>query len=112
MKNDSLKQFELIDRSALILTPREPFLAWINSIETDEEMGEEEMLVPSIYLIPDLEDETEAEKYLRKNFDRIFTQELSAWYPDEDLWPKKRTFNMFIEWVDIKVSNLVWDEIE
>jgi hypothetical protein len=41
------------------------------------------------------------EKWLQRNFDRIFQNELNDWHTDEKDWPQKRTFKIFLEWFGI-----------
>lgn len=92
-----LHQPDNIFRAAIVVTPKKPFIDWINSIEPlgepDAELKEGE-----VHLIPDLETKEEIMRWLKKHFDLCFTEMLHSWYIDESLWPQKRTFKMFVEW--------------
>jgi len=62
-----------------------------------------------VYLLPDCETPEEMENWLRKNFNRIFSDQLNNWYVDDLLWPQKPTFKMFKEWFSYSLHTMVWD---
>lgn len=39
----------------------------------------------------------------------IFELELEAWIADPDVWPEDRSYKMFTEWFDVKVSDTFVD---
>ncbi len=63
----------------------------------------------TVYLLPEYETVKETEKYVKKNFDRIFCSELWGWDTDEKNWPAKRNYKIFTEWFDIKFSCMAFD---
>ena len=77
--------------------------------ETGGDSFETEALEHTVYLIEEKGSDAETEAWLKKNFDRVFTKELEAWYADEDAWPKKRTYQMFREWFDVSFQSMVYD---
>jgi hypothetical protein len=62
-----------------------------------------------VYLLPDFEEIAQMERWLKKNFDDIFCDQLNNWYTDEDVWPQKRTFKMFKEWFDYSLHTMISD---
>ena len=49
------------------------------------------------------------EKWLQKNFDSIFQNELNNWHTDEKDWVQKRTYKLFKEWFDIEIHSMILD---
>ena len=48
-------------------------------------------------------------KWIKRNFDKIFINELNDWYTDEEKWPQNRTYKIFLEWFDIEICSMVLD---
>lgn len=99
---------EVINRVAVTIKPKQPFYDWINSIEIIDNL-EDSLKDCDTYLIPDYEEYDKVEKWLKKNFDKLFIEQLGGWYLDETLWPNNRTFKMFTEWFEYVISTAVWD---
>lgn len=109
----------LINRFALILRPKEPFVHWANAPEKDpgervtlEEVRED----PVVYLIPDMEWPEATMDWVFENFDYFFKNQLAQYWTDEELWPTNRSVEMFKEWFDIEIlsvlDNVVDEAIE
>jgi hypothetical protein len=62
-----------------------------------------------VYLLPDFETEAQIEKWLKKNFDTIFSDFLFSGYTDQVMWPQNRTYKMFKEWFEYTTHCMVWD---
>jgi hypothetical protein len=100
--------YESIDRNAIIVKPKKPFYNWINSvIKDDEPINEKDE--NNIYLIREMDSNDDILKWITKNFNKLFENELNDWYTDEDKWPKRRTYKMFSEWFDIEICSMVLD---
>jgi hypothetical protein len=100
--------FDNVKRSALVLKPQQPFFDWLITNDPTEKI--EDLITESdVYLLPDYETVEEMEKWLKKNFDRIFSEQLNNWYVDDSLWPQKRNFKMFQQWFSCSLHTLVWD---
>ena len=67
---------------------------------------------PTIYLMPDYEDEVEGWELLAACYDIIFEAELEGWHTVESRWPSNRTFAMFREWFDITLVSCIEDLCE
>ncbi|HAZ07635.1 MAG TPA: hypothetical protein DCZ01_03715 [Elusimicrobia bacterium] len=99
-----------INRAALVVRPRQPYLDWAASVDAEApEHAKDLHKRVSVYLLgedPKEEDETAP---LENYFEEIFELELSAWYTDEDLWPKPRTLALFHEWFEAVGESVVTD---
>lgn len=96
-----------IHRKAIVLTPARPFLDWVNQLEEDDEDKIDEIDDSNIYLVSDDIDDVEA--WLKKKFDRFFQIELEEWYTDKKVWPQGRTYKMFKQWFEVRISTMVYD---
>lgn len=97
-----------INRTALMVKAREPFIGWLKEID-DSISLDEEMLEATIYLLAIKENDKETENWIKENFNRIFIKELEEWYLDESIWPQNRTYTMFREWFDVSFYSMVYD---
>lgn len=100
-----------VNRAAVIVKPKEPFVDWLNSLPDDGREYTLEMISieNSTFLVPEYDIPEEALEYVRKNHDFIFEWELWGWATDEELWPQKRNWKMFKEWFDIEINSEVFD---
>lgn len=105
------RQFEpgYINRMALIVNLKQPFWEWLKASTPEGSQYHMANNHGSIYLIHEDYEETGVDKWLKKNFDTIFTEELFSWITDPDLWPKKRTYKMFTEFFEVAEQSMVYD---
>ncbi len=89
--------FRCLRRSAIVITPQQPFFDWLVSHDP-ETLIDEEIREGTVYLVPEYETNTRMENWLKKNYAELFEELLFNWYTDEDMWPQKRNFKMFKEW--------------
>jgi hypothetical protein len=100
----------MLNRSALILRCKQPFVEWLNSIDPKgaktnlEEVNQDN----SVYLV-EVEDEEDLEDWLEENADKLFAEEISGWITDENLWPRKLNLEAFRKWFDIQWHSVVMD---
>lgn len=98
----------MLNRSSVIVRPKQPYLDWISEID---ELG----ILPeagdecTVYLIPEYEDNLQKMEIMSVCFEAIFEVELSGWNRDEDTWPQNRTFEMFCEWFSLEFNLMVTD---
>lgn len=104
----------MVNRSALLVRLREPFVAWIN--ETDPEDArppitlEEANEDRTIYLIE--EDEVEhVEQWLALNYRQVFECELEDWMADQAMWPQDISMELFNDWCQIECHTVVVDTV-
>ena len=98
----------MLNRSAVAVRPKQPFLDWVNSVEPDSSVTLDE-LQKTLYLVPDYEDPEDAEKVLKKVCDEIFCRKLAGWYTDEETWPKDCSLKVFKQWFDVEHFDVVED---
>lgn len=100
-----------INRSAIILIPKQPFLDWLNAVDPSSievslsDLAEE----PDVFLVPECESDAEFDRTLRKFFPTIFETLLEGWWTDRGTWPKNRTFARYGSWFEIHHHSLVLD---
>lgn len=99
---------DTLNRIAIVLRPRQPFIDWINGTDPDgrpltlAEVDED----CSLYLVSEDPDD-DVERALADVWREIFEQELFGWYTDESRWPKELTYTMFQEWFEVEVHSMV-----
>ena len=101
----------MINRSAIAVRPKQPFLAWLKSVEQSNEALSLADLEKTIYLVPEYDEPEDAEKMLAEAWEGIFNRELFAWYTTEKLWPRGRSLNVFKKWFDYEHFDLVEDMV-
>ena len=97
----------MLNRSLLIVRFKQPFLDWAVSLDDSglvPELGDE-----TAYLVPEFDDEKEAERILKRVYEEVFERELTSWDTQESRWPKPRTLALFREWFDIQLHSMVED---
>ena|SRR5450631_1084955 len=110
-----MEVFPMVYRCAVAIKPKQPFLDWLNKIESpaDETLSELQQDC-NLYLVPDYEDEEDMEKaiekYIKSNYSGIFINELAAWYLDETMYPKL-TYATFLEWFEITMHTMIFDMV-
>jgi hypothetical protein len=100
----------MLNRSAVVVRPRQPFVDWLKSVEGLELPDVTlDQLEKTLYLVPDYEDPDDADKVLKKVCDEIFWRELAGWYTDEETWPRDRNLKVFKQWFDVEHFDVVED---
>jgi len=103
---------ETLNRSAVIVKPRLPYLEWARR---DDEEGLAESVFetlhsePTVYLLPEYEDSSSQHEVLEAFWRDLFEAMLEGWVTDESHWPRNRTFEMFREWFEVQMSSIVED---
>lgn len=101
-----------INRQIVILKPKQPFLDWLNNVNSTNLSLEDIRSDCTIFLIPVVDNLADGEKYIKSIFPDLFDMELSEWNIDENLWPKDRTIEMFRECFDVFFHSTVIDTLE
>ena len=104
----------MLNRTAIIVRYREPFVRWINEADPytedpDISVGPDEQ---TVYLIHQIENRDELDEWIALNHEALFESELEGWYTDETLWPGNRTLEKFREWVDVEYHTVVLDLVD
>lgn len=98
----------MLNRSAIVVRPKPPFVAWLNGVENDP-VDEASLKDRTVYLIPDFDFQSGYERIFNEVWPLIFERELEAWYTDETLWPQQRTLALFNEWFSVEVHEIIED---
>jgi hypothetical protein len=102
-----------INRSLVVMRPREPFAQWIRQCDPAEPVEEQEIRSSvNGYLIPDGLDASEALEWVRENSEMLFELALTDWSADEASWPTDRSGYALEEWFEIEFIDIVWDLVE
>ena len=101
----------VINRSAAIIIPKQPFVDWANSLEEKENKYSIKDFNSdcTVILLPEIDSDEHAVKDLYKN---IFEAELSSWTTDENEWPRNRKYEMFLEWFEFEYHSIALDPFE
>jgi hypothetical protein len=101
----------VLNRAALIVRYKQPFVDWINATEPDSRQRlklADANDNNSAYLI-EVDDEDDLPEWLQVNSVALMEAELSGWYPEESLWPKERSLALFNKWCAVELHTLVFD---
>lgn len=90
----------MINRSAVIVRPKQPYMNWASQLDTSN-ITPNQNDEPTIYLIPEYNDDSSAWAILEQIYNSIFEAELHAWHTRTADWPANRTFETFRDWFDI-----------
>lgn len=99
--------YSTINRSAVSIKPKRNFFDWINYTYPDSHI--DKMDENCIYLVRERDSNEEIEKWLEKNYDDIFQNEMNGWITDESAWIQNRTFKLFKEYFDYEIHSMIWD---
>lgn len=99
--------YESINRNAIVLKPQEPFFDWLNNLYPKHPVHEK--AEATIYLVQERDSNEEIEKWLSRNFDLFFQNELNDWHTDDKDWPSKRTYALFREWFTVEIHSMILD---
>ena len=103
-----------VNRSAVVVTPKQPFLDWLRSADRtsgDLTLGDL-CLEPTIYLIPECETDSDVCDALSDRCEEIFNEQLAGWYNDTATWPPKRSFDIFRRWFDYSHHSVIVDSCD
>ena len=95
-----------ITRSAVIIRPLPPYLAWAKRDDTTdiaEQVVEDLRRAPHVYLLPEYGDADSEREILDDFWPDLFAAMLNCWLTDEQQWLKNRTHQMFGEWFDLQM---------
>lgn len=101
----------MINRSAVIIIPQQPYLDWASTVFGDGQIPEFED-GETVYLIEPVDDETHFKKIIKGIYKELFDLELEAWCTNEKQWPENRTFEVFNKWFKYKLHAVVEDLID
>ncbi len=101
----------MLNRAALIVRYKQPFVDWVNSVETD---APQRLKLAdandnnSVYLI-EVDDEDDLPGWLQLNGEALMEAELSGWFAEPEVWPENRSLALFQKWCSVELHTLVFD---
>ena len=69
---------ESVDRTALMVRPKQPYIDWANSFEDGGPKYDQDRQHAKIYLIDEVADPSDIKKVVRRHWRDIFEEELLA----------------------------------
>ena len=102
---------ELLDRVALIVTPRRRCLEWVSALpEADRRYTiDDAKSLRTVCLVHGGDDEPDVDDLTDEYFDTLFEEWLGGWTTDESLWPSNRTAHVFRDWFQVECIDYVID---
>lgn len=102
---------KIVNRSALLVRPKDPYVHWANSFDDAETILslDEHREGCTVYLVQEVMDERGLGRILKRHYENIFEYELAAWMADESTWPSRRDYKTFVEWFDVECHSVVCD---
>lgn len=102
-----------VDRSVLVVRPRQPFLDWVRSLEEpDSDFTLDELRNDcTAFLVPAIEDESQQTQIVMDLYEEIFENELWAWIRDPAVWPQQRDYATFAAWFELEFCSLAMDVV-
>lgn len=103
----------IVDRSAAVLKPRQPFLDWLSHLPgNDIKLSLDEIRSDcTVVMIPEVTEPEDGIAHIDDIADKLFEMELASWVEDESLWPQKRSLKLFWEWFDVEIHLGVLDSV-
>lgn len=101
---------EDIEGCLLVVTAREPAIAWAAAFPKNEGFTTAEDWGKSAYLISYAVHKQNFEDWLRESFETLFENELLPFAGGQDVeFPKCASVEMFREWFDVELVQIVYD---
>ena len=106
---------KLINRTAVSVLPKQPYVDWVNQLDPSVSNLEQPMTLLEqseegrVYLLAEREIAEEVELLVEENWVDIFNNELGAWDEFGDDWPTPLTRDLFNLWFEVAVQVVVFD---
>jgi hypothetical protein len=100
-----------LNRTAIMVRPGQPFLDWLHRADpTSSELNLEDLRrEPTVYLLPECENEEEVRERLKEVCGQIFEEQLDGWYRVPSSWPNRRDLTAFDHWFEWSFHSVVVD---
>ena len=96
------------DYSAITIVPKQKFWDWVATQTNLDNLSPDIKKDFNVYLIPDIELESDLEEEIHENFQEIFKIELTRYININSKFPEIN-FLEFLQWFDVKYSSHVMD---
>ena len=104
-------ELRTVNRAALVVKPKQPYVDWANHLNDGGPtlLFESARQDPDVFLVDDLQNDSDKQKIVLKYYTMIFQHELAAWTTDRDSWPSQLDLRTFKLWFDVDISSIVFD---
>jgi hypothetical protein len=106
----------MINRTAVVVKPRQPFLDWINStpeLDLTEPVTMEDLLDEcDVILVPETYSLQDALDWLDPHKPALFAMQLDGWIQLPSTWPKNRNAEVFDQWFSLEAHSMIWDLVD
>ncbi len=105
----------LVNRSAYLVRPQQPYLDWIARLAADggaleaEQIRADAAASITVFLVDPDDDGDDEAPPISRFYRAIFEEELAGWKDDESLWRSPRTLEMFNQWFTVVAESMVID---
>jgi len=106
---------KLINRSAIMVLPRQPYADWVNQLDPRISGLDHPMELDAhrregrVYLVEEQEHALALESVVPDNWRPIFENELAAWDEFADSWPGSLNEMLFRDWFEAQPLLLAFD---
>jgi len=101
----------LINRAAVIVKAKKPFVDWINYTDGPKFTLKTVNRECHVYLISEHDTPEQLEEILEVIYEEIFATELGGFCTDQSQWPEIN-YELFCKWFKIEVNSMVFDPYE
>ncbi len=106
-----------LNRSAVVLRPKQPFLEWAATVHKDDPQTAEETRAAftqdrTVFLLPEYNSDQVAAENLSDFAQLLFEEMLQSWSLDMNAWPSDREWETFQEWFEFECFSMVVDAFE
>lgn len=110
MIEPTIYDYDPINRNAVLVKAKKPFYDWINYIDPEFPVVNDDE--GTVYLVKELDTRKKIESWLKKHYDEIFCNELNSYHTHAEDWPQTRTYKVFMEWFSVEIASMVVDMLE
>ncbi len=105
------KKICTINRSSLIVRPKQPYIDWANSMNDGGPQADLDIMRknPNPFLVDEIFCNDDIFHIIDEYWEIIFEIQLNSWMRDPDVWPEELTRDMFDNWFDYELFDMVWD---
>lgn len=101
---------KLLNRSALVVRPRQPFVDWLARLAPEEGLNLAELRQQgNVYLIDEVAEESDFAAALESGWKLILENEFAAWDETGTLWPAPLEPALLEEWFELEPQIMAFD---
>jgi hypothetical protein len=102
---------DVLNRAAVVLVPRAPYIEWANSFEDDGPTIDVAKArdFATTFLVPEPETLDDVTEVIRAESAYMFECALAGWMTDEESWPAQRDYSTLTRWFEIEVYEMLID---